>query len=86
MNKFRADLILDHVLSVEARKGVDYEYPAYQVAVGYVYNDTDRNCFINGAHIRTSPIVRIYGLGGEIFMETKNTVYRILKGVGYKED
>lgn len=55
----------------------DILFPGVTVAHGRVYNDS-RGIFCNGEMVRTSTVVRVFSVGDEQFIETRNTIYRII--------
>lgn len=66
--KHRADLDLRHVSTSNA--GFDF-------AVGFVYNDS-RMLFPDGSSIYTSAIKDRFEIDGVKYIETRNTLYKII--------
>jgi hypothetical protein len=54
-------------------------FPGSKVAHGRVYNDS-RGIFRDGDVVRTSVIKDIYEKDGHIYIETRNTMYRLVDG------
>lgn len=52
-------------------------FPGSTVAHGYIYNDS-RGIFRDGERIRTSAIKQIVEIEGLLYVETRNTIYKIL--------
>lgn len=52
-------------------------FPGHTVAHGYIYNDS-RCIFQDGEVIRTSTVKRMFTVGDEHFIETRNTIYRLI--------
>lgn len=52
-------------------------FPGSTVAHGYAYNDS-RGVFYDGCPVRTSTIVGIYEKDGSTYVETRNTMYRLI--------
>lgn len=69
-DKFVADMVfsrLDHDM-----------FPGDTVAHGHIYND-NRGIFLDGDKVRTSTVKEIFELNGETFIETRNTLYRLIE-------
>lgn len=68
-DKFRADMVL-----------VSYDrFPTGAMfAYGYVYNDS-RELFHDGQDVRTSTIKNVYREDGVTYIETRNTIYRLIE-------
>lgn len=56
----------------------DKMFPGHTVAHGWIYNDS-RGIFNDGDPVRTSTVVRLFTVDGEDYIETRNTIYHILK-------
>lgn len=69
-DKFVADMVFD---SLDTNM-----FPGHTVAHGFVYNDS-RGIFNDGCPVRTSTVVRIFSVEGEQFIETRNTIYRLIR-------
>lgn len=68
-DKFVADMVFD---------SLDTEmFPGHTVAHGFVYNDS-RGIFNDGCPVRTSTVANIYIVNGVYFIETRNTIYKII--------
>ena len=68
-DKFVADMVF---------KTLDtYQFPGHTVAHGFIYNDS-RGIFPDGSPVRTSPVARIFEVDGVQFIETRNTIYKII--------
>lgn len=52
-------------------------FPGHTVAHGYIYNDS-RGIFQDGEVIRTSTVKQMFTVGDEHFIETRNTIYRLI--------
>lgn len=52
-------------------------FPGHTVAHGYIFNDS-RGIFRDGDTVRTSTVVRMFSVDGEHFIETRNTIYRLI--------
>lgn len=52
-------------------------FPGHTVAHGFIYNDS-RGIFMDGEPVRTSTVANIYIVGGTYFIETRNTIYKII--------
>lgn len=52
-------------------------FPGHTVAHGYVRNDS-RGIFFDGERVRTSSIARIFEVDGVEFIETRNTLYKMI--------
>lgn len=70
-DKFRADMEL--ICIGEFSEGD-------QFARGLIWNDS-RGIFFDGEVVRTSVIKDIYEVDGETFIETRNTLYRVIGDV-----
>lgn len=67
--KFVADMVF---------KALDTKmFPGHTVAHGFIYNDS-RGIFPDGAPVRTSTVKQIFTVGNEHFIETRNTIYRLI--------
>lgn len=55
----------------------DQLFPGSVVAHGYVYNDS-RYIFSDGDAVRTSTVKQIVEIDGEIYIETRNTMYKLI--------
>lgn len=67
-DKFTAEMVFESIYAI----GVDTF-----VATGYIYNDS-RNLFPDGSPVRTSPIKDVYAQDGQQYIETRNTMYKII--------
>lgn len=52
-------------------------FPGSTVAHGYIYNDS-RGIFRDGDRVRTSTVKATYVIEGVPYIETRNTVYKVL--------
>lgn len=68
-DKFVADMVF---ISFDAQL-----FQGSTVAHGVIYNDS-RSIFPDGSPIRTSGVKRIFTVGNENFIETRNTIYRVI--------
>lgn len=68
-DKFVADMVFR---SFDAQM-----FPGSTVAHGYIYNDS-RGIFPDGSPVRTSGVKRIFTVGNDNFIETRNTIYRVI--------
>ena len=67
--KFVADMVFD---------SLDFEmFPGDVVAHGRIYNDS-RGIFFDGERVRTSSVKQIVEVGGQMYVETRNTMYRLI--------
>lgn len=53
-------------------------FPGSTVAHGYIYNDS-RGVFRDGDRVRTSTVKQIVEIHGETYIETRNTMYKLIK-------
>lgn len=53
-------------------------FPGSTVAHGRIYNDS-RGIFVDGEVVRTSTVKQIVEIDGETYIETRNTMYRLIK-------
>lgn len=68
-DKFVADMVF---------KALDSKmFPGHTVAHGNIYNDS-RGIFGDGDPVRTSSVKQLFTVGGEHFIETRNTIYRLI--------
>lgn len=68
-DKFVADMVF---------KSLDTTmFPGHTVAHGYIYNDS-RGIFCDGDPVRTSPVKQIVEIDGELYIETRNTMYKVI--------
>lgn len=68
-NKFVAEMVFDSLDTVL--------FPGHTVARGFIYNDS-RGIFCDGDPVRTSTVVNIYEVDGTRYIETRNTIYKII--------
>lgn len=68
-DKFVADMVFDCF--------DDIIFPGVTVARGFIYNDS-RGIFYDGDPVRTSTVVRVFSVDGQQFIETRNTIYKII--------
>lgn len=66
--KHTADIILDTQCLAVSKRG----------ALGYIYNDS-RKSFYDGSYILTSPVQNLDTYLQDGFIETRNTIYKIVK-------
>lgn len=69
-DKFVAEMVfsrLDHEM-----------FPGSTVAHGYIYNDS-RGIFCDGDRVRTSTVKQIVEIDGETYIETRNTMYKLIE-------
>jgi hypothetical protein len=69
-DKFVAEMVfgrLDHDM-----------FPGSTVAHGHIYNDS-RGIFRDGDRVRTSTVKRIVEIDGELYIETRNTMYKLIE-------
>lgn len=52
-------------------------FPGHTVAHGNIYNDS-RGIFRDGDPVRTSTVKQMFSVNGEHFIETRNTIYRLV--------
>ncbi|ATN92803.1 hypothetical protein QGX11_gp040 [Pseudomonas phage PPSC2] len=52
-------------------------FPGHTVAHGHIYNDS-RGIFLDGDRVRTSTVKQVVEVDGELYIETRNTMYKIL--------
>lgn len=69
-DKFKADMVFQSMFAI---------MPDVFCARGIIFNDS-RHLFLDGEQVRTSNVVNIYHDGEETYLETRNTVYRIIDG------
>lgn len=69
-DKFVADMVFD---SLDSKMFV-----GHTVAHGYIYNDS-RGIFRDGDPVRTSTVKQIIEVDGETYIETRNTMYRLIE-------
>lgn len=69
-DKFRADMVLLSYHHFSSGAGVS--------AYGYIYNDS-RELFHDGQDVRTSVVKNVFAEGGFTYIETRNTVYRVIE-------
>lgn len=55
----------------------DEMFPGSTVAHGYVYNDS-RGIFLDGDRVRTSAVKQVVEIDGEMYIETRNTMYKLI--------
>lgn len=69
-DKFVADMVF---------KCLDNEmFPGHTVAHGYIYNDS-RGLFRDGDKVRTSSVKRVVEIAGATYIETRNTMYKLIE-------
>lgn len=69
-DKFVAEMVfgrLDHDM-----------FPGSTVAHGHIYNDS-RGIFRDGDRVRTSTVKQIVEIDGELYIETRNTMYKLIE-------
>lgn len=69
-DKFVAEMVFERL--------DDKMFPGSTVAHGFIYNDS-RGVFSNGTPVRTSTVKQIVEIDGETYIETRNTMYRLIK-------
>lgn len=52
-------------------------FPGHTVARGFIYNDS-RGIFCDGDPVRTSTVARVFSVDDQQFIETRNTIYKII--------
>lgn len=52
-------------------------FPGSTVAHGHIFNDS-RGIFQDGDRVRTSAVKRVVEVDGEVYIETRNTMYKVL--------
>ena len=52
-------------------------FPGHTVAHGFIFNDS-RGIFRDGDRIRTSTVKQVVEVDGELYIETRNTMYKVL--------
>jgi hypothetical protein len=68
-DKFMAEMVFDRL---------DNEsFPGHEVAHGRIYNDS-RGIFLDGERVRTSTVKNIFTNDGETYIETRNTLYKLI--------
>jgi hypothetical protein len=68
-DKFVAEMVfqrLDHEM-----------FPGSTVAHGFIFNDS-RGIFCDGDKVRTSTVKQIVEIDGETYIETRNTMYKLI--------
>lgn len=55
----------------------DQMFPGSTVAHGYIYNDS-RGIFYDGSPVRTSAVKQVVEVDGELYIETRNTMYKVI--------
>jgi hypothetical protein len=55
----------------------DQMFEGHTVAHGHIYNDS-RGIFCDGDPVRTSTVKQVVEVDGEIYIETRNTMYKVL--------
>ncbi|UAV89968.1 hypothetical protein REC_119 [Pseudomonas phage REC] len=55
----------------------DKMFEGHTVAHGYIYNDS-RGIFRDGDPVRTSTVKQIVEIGDDLYIETRNTMYKII--------
>lgn len=68
-DKFEADMVF---IALD-----DKMFPGDVVAHGIIYNDS-RGIFHDGERVRTSTVKQIVKVDDELYIETRNTMYRII--------
>jgi len=69
-DKFVADMVF---------KSLDTTmFPGHTVAHGFIFNDS-RGIFRDGDPVRTSTVKQMFTVGDEHFIETRNTIYRLIE-------
>lgn len=69
-DKFVADMVFN---SLDTKM-----FPGHTVAHGCIYNDS-RGIFRDGDPVRTSTVKQLFTVNGEHFIETRNTIYRLIE-------
>ena len=68
-DKFVADMVF-HSLDTKM-------FPGHTVAHGFIHNDS-RGIFNDGDPVRTSTVARVFSVDGTQYIETRNTIYKII--------
>lgn len=55
----------------------DKMFEGHTVAHGFIYNDS-RGIFLDGEPVRTSSVKQVVEVDGELYIETRNTMYKII--------
>lgn len=55
----------------------DKMFEGHTVAHGHIYNDS-RGIFLDGEPVRTSSVKQVVEFDGELYIETRNTMYKVL--------
>lgn len=55
----------------------DEMFPGHTVAHGLIYKDS-RGIFRDGEPVRTSTVKQIVEINGELYIETRNTMYKVI--------
>lgn len=55
----------------------DVMFPGHTVAHGLIYNDS-RGIFRDGEPVRTSTVKQIVEIAGDLYIETRNTMYKVI--------
>lgn len=55
----------------------DLMFPGHTVAHGHIYNDS-RGIFRDGEPVRTSTVKQVVEIDGEKYIETRNTMYKLI--------
>lgn len=74
-DKYKADMAFTRFI-----QHTDDQY----FATGFVYNDS-RSLFLDGDSVRTSLVKDVFEVDGEVFIETRNTIYRVIN-TGEEQD
>ena len=56
----------------------DQMFPGHTVVHGLIYNDS-RGIFRDGDRVRTSTVKQIVEIDGELYIETRNTMYKLIE-------
>ncbi|WKV20475.1 hypothetical protein 16Q_082 [Pseudomonas phage 16Q] len=68
-DKFVAEMVFDHF--------DDIMFEGHTVAHGFIYNDS-RGIFLDGEPVRTSTVKQVVEVDGELYIETRNTMYKVI--------
>lgn len=68
-DKFVAEMVFERL--------DDQMFPGHTVAHGHIYNDS-RGIFLDGERVRTSTVKQVVEFEGELYIETRNTMYKVI--------
>jgi hypothetical protein len=65
------------ILPLDAKPADHDMFPGSTVAHGNIYNDS-RGIFLDGDRVRTSTVKQVVDIDGETYIETRNTMYKLI--------